>query len=229
MMRHGLSHLGPAIALWLLPALCRAQTGTGSIAGTVRDTTGAVLPGVTVEAVESGADRKSPDRRHRRRGADKIIELPPGVYTVTFTLSGFAGVQARRHRAEHRLHGHGQRRPAGRQHRRNDHRLRPESGGRYAERPAADGDDARSHRRDPHRQDLRQSRRADPGRRRWRRRAASRRRTSAAPPASASRSSPFTAAGGSIRRCRSTACRSPTSTTRASRPSTSPMATSRRW
>ena len=40
------------------PAFAQGQT---AIAGVVRDTTGAVLPGVTVEASSSGTDRKGPD------------------------------------------------------------------------------------------------------------------------------------------------------------------------
>ena len=49
-----------------LPAAAYAQA---SIAGTVKDTSGAVLPGVTVEAVEPGADRKDPLGGHRRDAA----------------------------------------------------------------------------------------------------------------------------------------------------------------
>src|SRR5687767_3919907 len=93
MMRHGLIHLGPAIALWLLPTLGYAQTGTGSIAGTVRDTTGAILPGVTVEVSSPALIEKVRAGDTDASGQYKIIELPPGVYTVLFTLSGFSGVK----------------------------------------------------------------------------------------------------------------------------------------
>ena len=44
----------------LLPSAAHAQA---SITGVVKDSSGAVLPGVTVEAVESGADREGPHRR----------------------------------------------------------------------------------------------------------------------------------------------------------------------
>jgi hypothetical protein len=93
MMRHGFFHLGPAIALCLLPTLAYAQTGTGSIAGTVRDTTGAILPGVTVEVSSPALIEKVRVGDTDASGQYKIIELPPGVYTVLFTLSGFSGVK----------------------------------------------------------------------------------------------------------------------------------------
>jgi hypothetical protein len=70
----------------LLPALAFAQ---GSITGTVKDPSGAVLPGVTVEA-------SSPVLIERVRsvitdggGQYRIVDLRPGTYTVTFTLPGF--------------------------------------------------------------------------------------------------------------------------------------------
>jgi hypothetical protein len=43
-----------ALISWVLASvLVRAQTGTGSIQGTVRDTTGAVIPGAKVVLVQS--------------------------------------------------------------------------------------------------------------------------------------------------------------------------------
>src|ERR1700722_11361761 len=62
----------------------RAQTNS-SIAGTVKDTTGAVLPGVTVEASSPALIEKVRDVVTDSTGQYKIIELEPGVYTVTFT------------------------------------------------------------------------------------------------------------------------------------------------
>src|SRR4051812_33866338 len=79
--------------LVLLPALAAAQTGTGSIAGTVRDTTGAILPGVTVEASSPALIEKVRTAGTDAAGQYKIVELPPGVYTVTFTLAGFSGIR----------------------------------------------------------------------------------------------------------------------------------------
>src|SRR5215475_1686393 len=74
----------------LLPALSRAQgTSTGSIAGTARDASGAVLPGVTVEASSPALIEKTRTTVTDEKGDYKIIELRPGAYTVTFTLTGF--------------------------------------------------------------------------------------------------------------------------------------------
>jgi hypothetical protein len=61
---------------------------TGTIQGKVTDSSGAVLPGVTVEASSSVL----PAARTTVTGPDGVYQLPalpPGVYTVNFTLSGF--------------------------------------------------------------------------------------------------------------------------------------------
>ena len=63
-----------------------AQEASG-IAGVVRDTSGAVLPGVTVESRQSGPHRESPPSRTARAGITSLIW--PGTYSVTFTLTGF--------------------------------------------------------------------------------------------------------------------------------------------
>ena len=53
-----------------------------------KDTSDAVLPGVTVEASSPALDRKGPDGRYRRhRAVSAIVNLPPGTYVVTFTLT----------------------------------------------------------------------------------------------------------------------------------------------
>lgn len=62
---------------------------TGSIAGVAKDSTGAVLPGVTVEASSSALIEKVRSVVTDGQGQYKIIDLRPGTYTVTFTLSGF--------------------------------------------------------------------------------------------------------------------------------------------
>jgi hypothetical protein len=77
--------------LALLPALVSAQTG--SIAGAVKDTTGAVLPGVTVEAASPALIEKVRTVVTDGQGQYKIVDLRPGTYTVTFTLSGFNTVK----------------------------------------------------------------------------------------------------------------------------------------
>ena len=72
------------------PARALAQTAAGSIAGVVRDTTGAILPGVTVEASSPALIEKVRSVATDDSGQYKVVDLRPGTYTVTFTLSGFA-------------------------------------------------------------------------------------------------------------------------------------------
>jgi hypothetical protein len=70
----------------LFPALAQAQA---TLAGVVRDNTGAVLPGVTVEVTSSALIEKARTTVTDGTGQYRITELPPGTYTLTFTLSGF--------------------------------------------------------------------------------------------------------------------------------------------
>jgi hypothetical protein len=77
-------------AVALLPAAARAQS---SIAGTVKDTTGAVLPGVTVEASSPVLIEKTRSVVTDTQGNFKIVDLRPGTYTLTFSLPGFATVK----------------------------------------------------------------------------------------------------------------------------------------
>lgn len=63
------------------------------MAGVVRDTTGAVLPGVTVEAASPVLIEKMRSAVTDGQGRYTIIELRPGIYTLTFTLSGFRTVR----------------------------------------------------------------------------------------------------------------------------------------
>src|SRR6185503_19402965 len=68
------------------PRLATAQ----SLAGTVRDTSGAVLPGVTIEATSPALITKVRTGVSDDTGQYRIPDLPPGTYKVSFTLSGFA-------------------------------------------------------------------------------------------------------------------------------------------
>src|SRR5215218_5225182 len=77
-----------AIGLLLIPALATAQ----SLAGIVRDTSGAVLPGVTVEASSPALIEKTRSTVNDDRWQYQIVDLRPGTYAVTFTLPGFATV-----------------------------------------------------------------------------------------------------------------------------------------
>src|SRR5262245_22576372 len=85
------------VMLWcfaLLPSMVNAQTAlTGAIAGTVRDATGAVLPGVTGEAASPALIEKVRSVVTDTEGLYRVVDLRPGVYTVTFSLPGFATVR----------------------------------------------------------------------------------------------------------------------------------------
>ena len=70
----------------------RAQ-GLAAIAGGVKDTSGAVLPGVTVEASSPTLIEKIRTAVSDGTGQYQVVSLPPGTYTVTFTLEGFSTVK----------------------------------------------------------------------------------------------------------------------------------------
>ena len=73
-----------------IPAAAYAQA---SIVGTVRDASGAVLPGVTVEASSPALIEKTRSVVTSGTGQYAIEDLRPGTYTVTFTLNGFTTVK----------------------------------------------------------------------------------------------------------------------------------------
>ena len=75
-----------ALAALMVPASGFAQA---SIAGAVKDTSGAVLPGVTVEASSSALIEKTRSVVTDGTGQYRIENLRPGTYTVTFVLPGF--------------------------------------------------------------------------------------------------------------------------------------------
>ena len=72
------------------PAAAYAQ---GSIVGLVKDASGAVLPGVTVEAASPALIEKVRSVVTDGTGQYRIERLRPGTYTVTFTLPGFSTVK----------------------------------------------------------------------------------------------------------------------------------------
>jgi hypothetical protein len=76
--------------LVLVPAVAFAQA---SINGVVKDASGAVLPGVTVEAASSALIEKTRSAVTDGTGTYRIVDLRPGTYVVTFTLTGFSTVK----------------------------------------------------------------------------------------------------------------------------------------
>src|SRR5262252_4323482 len=79
-----------ALAWLALPATAHAQS---AFAGVVKDATGAVLPGVTVEASSPALIEKVRSVTTDANGAYKIENLRPGTYTLTFNLPGFSTVK----------------------------------------------------------------------------------------------------------------------------------------
>ena len=79
------------IVMVLAGVLCPAAVfAQASITGIVKDASGAVLPGVTVEAASPALIEKVRSVVTDGNGAYRIIDLRPGPYSVTFTLPGFS-------------------------------------------------------------------------------------------------------------------------------------------
>jgi Carboxypeptidase regulatory-like domain len=89
-MRRLVKLLVVLVGLVLVPEVARAQS---AITGVVRDASGAVLPGVTVEASSPALIEKVRAGVTDGQGRYSIVDLRPGVYTVTFTLTGFKSLR----------------------------------------------------------------------------------------------------------------------------------------
>src|SRR5688572_31788687 len=74
----------------LVPSAAYAQA---AITGVVRDASGGVLPGVTVEAASPVLIEKVRSVATDASGQYRIVDLRPGVYSVTFELPGFSTVR----------------------------------------------------------------------------------------------------------------------------------------
>ena len=74
----------------VVPSAVFAQA---AIVGVVKDTSAAVLPGVTVEAASPVLIEKVRTTVTDGNGRFQIVDLRPGTYTVTFTLTGFNTVK----------------------------------------------------------------------------------------------------------------------------------------
>ena len=82
---------GLGLLMSLVPLVSAAQDT--AITGTVRDGSGGVLPGVTVEAASPALIEKVRTVVSDDRGEYRIVDLRAGAYTVTFTLPGFSTVK----------------------------------------------------------------------------------------------------------------------------------------
>jgi hypothetical protein len=81
-------------ALMMAPGIAAAQTAvSGTIAGVVKDASGAVLPGATVEALSPALIERVRSVTTDANGEYKIIDLRSGVYSVTFSLPGFSTIK----------------------------------------------------------------------------------------------------------------------------------------
>jgi hypothetical protein len=80
-----------AVAVCVVPRAALAQN-TG-IAGVVKDASGGVMPGVTVEAASPALIEKVRSVVTNAQGLYSIVDLRPGIYSVTFTLPGFSAVK----------------------------------------------------------------------------------------------------------------------------------------
>jgi len=89
-MRGALKAVVIFAAAVLLPSLSAAQ---GTLTGTVRDASGAVLPGVTVEASSPALIEKVRSAVTDSTGQYRIPGLNPGTYSLTFRLQGFTTVR----------------------------------------------------------------------------------------------------------------------------------------
>lgn len=78
-----------SVVLLLLPVKAMAQTAsTGVVSGTVRDPTGAVVPGARVELLDTATNQLRVQTTNEA-GSYTFTNLPPGIYKVTVSMSGF--------------------------------------------------------------------------------------------------------------------------------------------
>src|SRR5262245_48391528 len=84
--RFGIGVFASLVFLVFLSSEALAQS---SITGVVKDETGAVLPGVSIDASSAALIERSRMVLTDERGSYKILSLRPGTYTLTFELPGF--------------------------------------------------------------------------------------------------------------------------------------------
>ena len=76
------------LAFWSTPFPASAQTSTATVTGTVRDSSGAVLPGVTITVTHTGRNT-SQSTISNDTGNYVIPALNPGTYSLSAELTGF--------------------------------------------------------------------------------------------------------------------------------------------
>ena len=91
------ARLSSLVTCFLLVSAAAAVAQDTAIAGVARDTSGAVLPGVTVEASSPALIEKTRTAVTDSSGQYRLLGLVPGTYTVTFSLEGFSRVDPRGH------------------------------------------------------------------------------------------------------------------------------------
>src|SRR5262245_11222061 len=82
-----------SFVIWTLVLAPAAAWAQSSITGAVRDSSGGVLPGVTLEAASPALIEQVRSVVTDAQGLSRISDLRPGPYTVTFTLPGFTTVK----------------------------------------------------------------------------------------------------------------------------------------
>ena len=163
-MSHGRVFLAVVLLLgWA--AAASAQSGLGGLRGVVVDAQGGALPGVTVTATRPRCSGRRP-ASPTRAASTGSINLPPGTFTLTAELTGFATFRARGHPDPHRRHLPGRHHDAAVDAAGDHHRHR-----RLADDRGRQGQQRPQHRRrvpaadaDPGAPQLQRLPRADPGR-----------------------------------------------------------------
>ena len=109
------------IVFAVIPVLAQAQ---GVIAGVARDASAGVLPGVTIEVASPALIEKTRSAVSDQSGRSRVVALPDGRYTVSFTLAGFTTVVRTERRGPGEFHGDRQCRHGRRRLERDHHRER---------------------------------------------------------------------------------------------------------
>jgi hypothetical protein len=92
MVRRGVEWVAGLMFVAVMIFMPTAVFAQGSITGVVKDATGAVLPGVTVEAASPALIEKTRTTISGEQGEYRLVDLHAGTYSVTFTLPGFSTV-----------------------------------------------------------------------------------------------------------------------------------------